>query len=283
MASVKQPNPDFPYGFGNMKYIGSLFAGFGIFSFGCGFSIYNGVHGLMYPGELESLSLGIFLLFGSLILQSVSCGRAFFEMRKRAMKERITLSQYFNSAGADPSLKVVLSEDVASIAGVGIAFTCVTLTHVFNYPALDSIGSILIGGVLGCAAWKIIQGNAAHLVGRSLPEEKRREICKFMTEDPIVRKMTDVKATYMSGNDFRFKAEIEYNGQEITRRYLQENCDVPAMYQQVKESKSQREFEEFMMNHGDRLIDKVGDEVDRLEQKVREKYPEIRHMDLESS
>lgn len=281
-VSIREPNPDFPYGFGNMKYISSLSSGFGILAFGCGLSVYNGVQGLMNPGVLESLSWGIGLLGISALLQSASWTRAILELQKRAANEGLALRKYLRSASADPSLKVVLFEDTASITGVLIALSCVSLTHFYSMPVFDSIGSIMIGGVLGAAAYKIIRANALHLVGRSLPKLKCKEIVEFMNADPIVRKMHDVKATYNGVNDYRFKAEIEYNGREITQLYLRENCDLDSLQRELAQIKCNAEFEEFMMRHGEHLIQKVGDEVDRLERKVRKKFPEIRHMDLES-
>lgn len=281
--STKAPCADFPYGYGNMKYICSLSSGFGILAFGCGLSVYNGIQGFVNPGELESLSWGIGLLFISASLQCASFTRAFFEVQRRARNEGLSVKQYLVSAGADPSIKVVLLEDAASITGVLIALTCVSLTHVTGTTGFDSFGSILIGLVLGTAAYQIIWANALHLVGRSLPESKQRQIIAYMTEDPIIKRMHDVKATYMDVNDYRFKAEIEYNGREITKLYLKEDCNMEELQQQVSKITNKKELEEFMLLHGEKLIDKVGDEVDRLEKKVREKYPEFQHIDLESS
>ncbi|CAK5037411.1 unnamed protein product [Meloidogyne enterolobii] len=254
-----------------MKYICSLSSGFGILAFGCGLSVYNGIQGFVNPGELESLSW------------CASFTRAFFEVQRRARNEGLSVKQYLVSAGADPSIKVVLLEDAASITGVLIALTCVSLTHVTGTTGFDSFGSILIGLVLGTAAYQIIWANALHLVGRSLPESKQRQIIAYMTEDPIIKRMHDVKATYMDVNDYRFKAEIEYNGREITKLYLKEDCNMEELQQQVSKITNKKELEEFMLLHGEKLIDKVGDEVDRLEKKVREKYPEFQHIDLESS
>uniref|UniRef100_A0A915MAH9 Zinc transporter 9 n=2 Tax=Meloidogyne incognita group TaxID=654580 RepID=A0A915MAH9_MELJA len=253
--STKAPCADFPYGYGNMKYVFlKLF-----------------------------VYLGIGLLFISASLQCASFTRAFFEVQRRARNEGLSVKQYLVSAGADPSIKVVLLEDAASITGVLIALTCVSLTHVTGTTGFDSFGSILIGLVLGTAAYQIIWANALHLVGRSLPESKQRQIIAYMTEDPIIKRMHDVKATYMDVNDYRFKAEIEYNGREITKLYLKEDCNMEELQQQVSKITNKKELEEFMLLHGEKLIDKVGDEVDRLEKKVREKYPEFQHIDLESS
>lgn len=37
-----------------------------------------------------------------------------------------------------------------------------------------------------------------------------------------------------------------------------------------------------MVIHGEKIIDKIGDEVDRLEREITTRHPDIRHVDLES-
>lgn len=51
--------------------------------------------------------------------------------------------------GRDPSLNVVILEDTAAVAGVGIAAACMTLTMYLNSPIPDALGSLAIGGLLG--------------------------------------------------------------------------------------------------------------------------------------
>lgn len=41
-------------------------------------------------------------------------------------------------------------------------------------------------------------------------------------------------------------------------------------------------MEQFMLNHGEKIIDRVGDEVDRIEREITKKHPDIRHVDLEA-
>jgi solute carrier family 30 (zinc transporter), member 9 len=58
-------------------------------------------------------------------------------------------------------------------------------------------------------------------------------------------------------NDYRFKAEIEYDGREITRLYLEENCNMDELKHQVSQFTNKKQIEEFMLLHGEKLIDKV--------------------------
>jgi zinc transporter 9 len=120
-------------------------------------------------------------------------------------------------------------EDTAAVAGVGIAFTAVSLSAYFNTPVYDCCGSIAIGVLLGVVAAQIIRTNAVHLVGRSLPKRITDDIVIRLLNDPAVRSVHDVKATSLGVEKARFKAEIDFNGREITRAYLRENCDLDAM------------------------------------------------------
>lgn len=63
-------------------------------------------------------------------------------------------------------MNVVLLEDVAAMTGVGIALLCVSLSSYLQSPIPDAVGSILIGGLLGCVAVFIIRSNTTHLVGQ---------------------------------------------------------------------------------------------------------------------
>lgn len=68
--------------------------------------------------------------------------------------------------GCDPNVTVVLLEDMAAVLGVGIAGVCMGITHYTGNPFADSLGSILIGGVLGAVATFIIYTNSEALIGR---------------------------------------------------------------------------------------------------------------------
>lgn len=68
--------------------------------------------------------------------------------------------------GFDPNVNVVLLEDLAAVVGVGIAAACMGITHYTGNPFADSLGSMLIGGLLGVVATFIITTNTEALVGR---------------------------------------------------------------------------------------------------------------------
>lgn len=68
--------------------------------------------------------------------------------------------------GQDPSVNVVLLEDVAAVFGIFIAGGCMGLTSYTGLPMYDAIGSLAVGAILGSVASFIIYTNTAALVGR---------------------------------------------------------------------------------------------------------------------
>nr|CDJ85037.1 Cation efflux protein domain containing protein [Haemonchus contortus] len=279
--SARNPDNLFPYGYGNMRYVTSLISGCGIMAFGCGLSIYHGVSGLLHPAELEPLNYAYYALFMSLCFQGTSAITAYREVRHKAKRAGLSILNYVRTS-ADPSLNVVLLEDTAAVSGVAIALCAVSLSSILASPIPDSIGSIMIGCLLGTVASFIIRTNAAHLVGRSLPKRITDDIVCRLSNDPVIRSVHDVKATALGVEQSRFKAELDFNGREITRAYLNQNVHMPSLLKEVQEMKDEKELGAFMETHGEKIIDRLGDEIDRIEKEITKKHPDIQHVDLEA-
>uniref|UniRef100_A0A7E4UMI3 Solute carrier family 30 member 9 n=1 Tax=Panagrellus redivivus TaxID=6233 RepID=A0A7E4UMI3_PANRE len=279
--SARNPDPKFPYGYGNMRYVTSLISGCGILSFGCGLSMYHGISGLLHPTALEPMTYAYYALAMSFCFQGTSAITAFREARKKADEANMSILDYVRSS-ADPSLNVVLLEDTAAVTGVMVALSAISLSSILDSPIPDSVGSIVIGMLLGTVSTFIIRTNASHLVGRSLPKRITDDIVCRLENDPMIRSVHDVKATSLGVEKSRFKAEIDFNGRAITEVYLNQHCDLNHMLKHVKSFKSQDEMRDFMLAHGENIIDRVGDEVDRIEREITKKHPDIRHVDLEA-
>ena len=62
---------------------------------------------------------------------------------------------------------------------------------------------------------------------------------------------------FLGPDEYRFKAEIEYNGREVTRKYLEEKCTKWGLQTELENLKTVEDLEEFLLNHGDKLFEKV--------------------------
>uniref|UniRef100_H0UTS4 Proton-coupled zinc antiporter SLC30A9, mitochondrial n=1 Tax=Cavia porcellus TaxID=10141 RepID=H0UTS4_CAVPO len=251
--SVQTPDPTHPYGFSNMRYISSLISGVGIFMMGAGLSWYHGIMGLLHPEPMESLLWAYCILAGSLVSEGATLLVAINELRRSARAKGMSFYKYVMES-RDPSTNVILLEDTAAVLGVTIAATCMGLTSITGNPLYDSLGSLGVGTLLGVVSAFLIYTNTEALLGRSIQPEQVQRLTELLENDPSVRPGL---------GKVRFKAEVDFDTAEI------------------QEVKSPEELETFMLKHGENIIDTLGAEVDRLEEELKKRNPEVRHVDLE--
>jgi len=278
--SVQRADSEHPYGYSNMKYVSSLISGVGIFCVGTGLSIYHGISGLVHPVEAtESFFWAYCILGGSLVSEGATLLVAINSVLKGAKSMGISFKEYVWRS-QDPSVNVVLLEDLAAVLGVGVAGVCMGLTSFYGSHIPDAVGSIIIGGLLGGVASFIIYTNVAALVGRSIPQEYLDKINAELEADVMIRAIHDVKGIDMGNSLIRYKAELDFDGRELARAYL-DSQDISVLLKEVQGFKHVDELEAFILRHSELIIDKMGGEIDRIEVKLRKKFPDIRHCDLE--
>uniref|UniRef100_A0A8C5AKG2 Solute carrier family 30 member 9 n=1 Tax=Gadus morhua TaxID=8049 RepID=A0A8C5AKG2_GADMO len=267
------------YGFSNMRYIASLISGVGIFMMGAGLSWYHGIMGLLHPQQMESLLWAYCILAGSLVSEGATLLVAINEIKKSAREHGISFYEYVMQS-RDPSTNVVLLEDAAAVLGVIMAASCMGLTSLTGNPYYDSLGSLGVGTLLGAVSAFLIYTNTEALIGRSIQAEHVQKLTEFLENDPAVRAIHDVKATDLGLSKVRFKAEVDFDGRVVTRSYL-EKQDIDQILNEIQLVKTSEDLENFMLKHGENIIDTLGAEVDRLEKELKQRNPEVRHVDLE--
>ncbi|XP_053314383.1 zinc transporter 9 isoform X2 [Spea bombifrons] len=277
--SARTPDPGHPYGFTNMRYIASLISGVGIFMMGAGLSWYHGIIGLLHPQPIESLLWAYCILAGSLVSEGATLLVAINEIRRSARTKGLSFYQYVIQS-RDPSTNVVLMEDAAAVLGVIMAASCMGLTSLTGNPYYDSLGSLGVGTLLGAVSAFLIYTNTEALIGRSIRPEQVQRLTELLESDPVVRAIHDVKATDMGMSKVRFKAEVDFDGRVVTRSYL-EKQDIDQVLNEIRQVKTPEDLESFMLKHGENIIDTLGAEVDRLEKELKQRNPDVRHVDLE--
>lgn len=277
--SIQRPNELHPYGYHSARYIASLISGVGIFCVGSGLSIYHGVNGLLNPEAMEPLYWAYLILGGSILSEGGTLLIAFNAIKTGARKSGLSFREYVTSA-KDPTVNVVLLEDAAAVIGVLIAGTCMGLTSYYNTPFYDAVGSLLIGGLLGVVASFIVYSNSAALVGRSINQEILADVNRKLESDVMIRAIHDVKATDLGNDIVRYKAEVDIDGRQLSRHYL-DTIDLESLLEEMKNIKTIEEVESLMLKHGENIVDLIGAEIDRIEKELKKKHPQLRHVDLE--
>ncbi|XP_004927839.1 zinc transporter 9 [Bombyx mandarina] len=277
--SVQMADPDHPYGYTNMRYVSSLISGVGIFCVGSGLSFYHGVTGILDPQPLHDFYWAYFVLGGAVVSEGATLMVALSAIRKGAREANMSLYEYVMRS-SDPSVNVVLLEDTAAVAGVIVAASCMAISQYTGNPLPDALGSILVGTILGGVASFIILSNVGALVGRSIPHEQLDEINSVLERDFMIRAIHDVKGIDIGSNLIRYKAEVDFDGRALTRSYLEKH-DLNALLEDMKKIDTIDDVETFLLKHGENIVDMLGGEIDRIELKLRKKFPQIRHCDLE--
>lgn len=200
-------------------------------------------------------------------------------IRESAMEQDMSATEYI-LGGYDPCVNVVLLEDMAAVLGVMIAAGAMGTSLHYNSHIPDAIGSIMIGGLLGSVATFMIYTNSAALVGRSIPEDKLSMINKDLEGDIMIRQIHDVKGIDMGNGIIRYKAEVDVDGRELAKFYLQKR-NMTSLMEEVAAIQTEADLEKFFLRHGENIVDCLGEQVDRIEGRLKSIHPEIRYVDLE--
>jgi len=141
--------------------------------------------------------------------------------------------------------------------------------------------SILIGGLLGGIAMFLIKMNKDALLGRAIPLQTQEKISKMLKEDPCILEVRDIKAVLV-GESIRYKAEVKWNGAVIARKYLALKGLGQACTNLAIPAENEKKFEEYLIEFGEDLTKYAAQELDRVEKRIKDEIPQVRHLDLES-
>ena len=274
----REPDVDHPYGYGRDAFVWALISAVGIFFLGCGVTLYHGISSLFHPHPVGEFGIALGVLLFSFILESYTLYVAVVAIREAAEKGEMTFREYV-SKGPDPMAVAVLLEDAAAVFGVIIASICIGLMVLTGNPIFDAIGSILIGLLLGAVAIFLVVKNRSSLIGQSVSPRSQALVVDLLESDPVVEGLHDIKAEVLGAEHFRFKAEVDFDGTEVARRWLKDK-DIDAIVAEV--GGDPEKLHAFLVNYGEHIVEALGDEIDRIEEKIRATVPSARHVDLEA-
>ncbi|MGB3049604.1 MAG: cation diffusion facilitator family transporter [Polyangiales bacterium] len=274
--SRRKPDHDYPYGFGRSRYIWALLSAAGVLFVGSGVSVVRGAQQLWTPEPLNHLGWGFIILLVSLSAESVSLAFGLSAVRSSAKRTDRSVWQYLRS-GPDPMGVAVVLEDASAVFGVAIALGGLGLAQLTGNPAWDGASSIGIGVLLGLSAIFLINRNRRLLLGPTPPSEAVERMVAVLEDSPVVGQIHDVKVSQLGADEVRFKAEVTFEGRELARRLLAAK-DLDATWSTLDGPQS---LERLLIEFGAEVTDAIGDEVDRIEERLTEEAPEVSHIDLE--
>jgi cation diffusion facilitator family transporter len=168
-------DPEHPLGHGRELYFWTFVVSILIFSVGAGVSVYEGIHHILNPVEIQNPVVNYIVLALAAIFEAGSWWVAFQEFRARKGD-----LGYFEAAQEtkDPSVLLLFLEDSAALIGIAIAFAGTGAAQAFGEPAFDGAASIAIGLLLAVVAIFLARESKKLLIG----EGARGELVTALSE-----------------------------------------------------------------------------------------------------
>jgi len=276
--SHRPADAEHPFGYGREAFVWGLMSAVGIFFLGCGVTLAHGIHTLWQGADhgIESPTAGIAILLFALVAEGTSFAMAMKAVWDEAKRRGVGLVENIRTTD-DPFAIAVLLEDSAAVLGVLLALTALVLTRVTHNPYWDAYGTIAIGLLLGAIALFLISRNRVLLLGRAIRPEDRATLTTLLESDPAIERVVLQRAVVAGVDDYRISAEIDFDGAWIAERYL-ETRDIEALRQELG---SEEAFRRFLKEYGEAVLTQAGQEVNRIEARIREEMPHARNIALE--
>lgn len=271
--SQKKADEEFEYGYGNELSFFALISACGIFFVGAGVTVMHGISELFSHHSVE-VSFWVFAVLAFSL--SVELYTFFVAAHQLQLAfPRLTWRERLDAA--DPSTLAVFLEDAVAVLGVLVAFVSIILAHFTGSVVYDAVGSMVIGLLLAIVAIILIVRNRTYLLGRSMPDEMQEEVIAILRSDPAIERVIDFKSSVLGVGAYRIKCEVEFNGGALLdkrqRKQAWEQYDVVKV--------DFEEFKKFVVEYVDRVPRLIGMHIDTLEARIRERYPQIRNIDIE--
>lgn len=147
-------------------------------------------------------------------------------------------------ASKDPTTFTVLFEDTAALLGLLVALVGIVLADVFHNPYFDGLASIIIGLILGVVAVVLAYESRSLLIGEGVRPEIRTKIRAIVTSDPAVSEIRQFLTLHFGPTDVLLTMNLRW--------------------------------------HKELTASEVAEVIARLEDKIRDQFPEINHIFIET-
>ncbi len=262
------------YGYGIERFFWSLISACGIFFIGAGVTIYHSINSIIHRGtQAPTFSLlSILVLLLAFIIESITLALALRELAKGRKFSKEIFKE------GDPVLLAIIYEDSAAVLGVLIALIAQWTAYVTGNILYDAVGGIIVGAILGFLAVTLIIKNHQYIIGKPLKQETTEAIIELFEKDPCIERVVEFKSAAVDIGKYRIFATVEWNGTPLYEE-IYEAGDLKEEFDSIKNDF--KEFTKLIFKTTDRIPRLVGNHINLIEKNIREKFPQVRYVDIE--
>ncbi len=196
-----------PFGYGKELYFWSFVVAILIFGLGAGFSIYEGIHGILQPTPVENAIISYVVLGLALIFEGI----AGFLALRQFLREKGDMG-FFEAVrrGKDPALFTVLFEDGAAMLGLLIAMAGIFLGQQLQLHWLDGAAAVAIGLLLAGVAMFLAYECKALLIGEAAEPHVVEGCRALLNGDRRVTRVADVRTMHLGPSEILLAADLDF-------------------------------------------------------------------------
>ncbi|RZS33929.1 cation diffusion facilitator family transporter [Herbihabitans rhizosphaerae] len=204
-TSLRKATRQHPFGFGRDRYFYSFIVALMLFTLGSAFALYEGFHKLQHPEPLTSPIVAVIILVVAIGLETYSFHTAIVESRK--VKGDVSWWGFIRQSRT-PELPVVLLEDAGALFGLVFALFGVGLATVTGDPVWDSVGTLMIGVLLGVIAIVLIIEMKSLLIGEGATDKELEDIVHELESGEQVQRVIHIRTQYLGPEELLVAAKI---------------------------------------------------------------------------
>ena len=290
--SLKHPDQNHPYGYAPLRHICADRSFVGLLLIGGCVPVFGGMYELAeawhFAGVLPTPDPTMVLLSGavlcfSMVMEGVAMRTAAAEMAERDSKTKVGVKK-----PTDIMMAATHLEAKAGVYGGLLGLFGVAATFITGNPLVEITCATMMGVMVSGVAVRLLGWSSTSLLGATLPVERVTKVIEMLQNDPIVVDVFDVKTQVLGTDTVRFKAEIHYNAEMITkkRRSLHHlpSEEAQLLYSEIKElaKKTPHEAEDWLMRNDAEFLIAFSMEVGRLRGMIHDELSEYTkvHVDL---
>jgi cation diffusion facilitator family transporter len=206
--SRKAATDEHPFGFGTERYFWAFIVALVLFTLGSLFALYEGVHKLIDPKELDSPIWAFAVLGIAVVLEGLSLRTAHGEADPS--RHGRTWWRFIRTTKS-PELPVVLLEDVGALIGLMFALVGISLAEITGNPRWDAMGSIAIGLLLGVIAIVLAVEMKSLLIGEAVAPAVDTRIREAILAGPEVKRIIHLRTLHLGPDDVLLATKLEFN------------------------------------------------------------------------
>lgn len=182
-SSEREADANHPLGYGNALFFWSFIVALVLFSVGGTYSVYEGIHKIMHPEQIEHAGWAIAILTFGFAMEAKSFSVCLKEIKELHPGKSFV---WFFKETRSPELLVIFGEDLAALVGLGIAAAALSIAVLTGNPMWDAIGSILVGTLLICVAVGLFLEIKALLIGQSVDPVVRKQLRELIVDSDLI-------------------------------------------------------------------------------------------------